>query len=103
MGIAKIDPQTGRIVGHLAVPPDSYYELIHDDGAIWASTRGRSVPQDQHQHLKGGHEGRRPRLESRVFDAAGSGSVGQVGVGRVKSESVVYERRRAYAVQPAVG
>ena len=43
MGIAKIDPQTGNIVGHLAVPPDSYYELIWDDGVIWASTQGRSV------------------------------------------------------------
>jgi hypothetical protein len=38
-GIARIDPASGRIVGHLAVPPGSYYELVWDDGVIWASTR----------------------------------------------------------------
>ena len=39
VGIARIDPASGRIVGHLAVPPGSYYELVWDDGVIWASTR----------------------------------------------------------------
>lgn len=43
MGIAKIDPQTGNVVDHLAVAPGSYYELIWDDGVIWASTRGSDV------------------------------------------------------------
>lgn len=38
-GIARIDPASGRIVGHLAVPPGPYYELVWDDGVIWASTR----------------------------------------------------------------
>lgn len=40
LGIAKIDPRTATIVGHLPVDPDSYYELVWDDGVIWASTRG---------------------------------------------------------------
>jgi hypothetical protein len=43
MGIAKIDPRTAKVVGHLAVPPGSYYELVWDDGVIWASTRGPKV------------------------------------------------------------
>jgi DNA-binding beta-propeller fold protein YncE len=43
MGIVKIDPQTRKVVGHLAVPPGAYYELVWDDGVIWASTRGSQV------------------------------------------------------------
>ena len=43
MGIARIDPSTAAIVGHLAVPAGSYYELVWDDGVIWASTRSARV------------------------------------------------------------
>ena len=42
-GIARIDPATARIVGHLAVPPGSYYDLAWDDGVLWASTRGSDL------------------------------------------------------------
>jgi hypothetical protein len=43
LGIAKIDPRTATVVGHLPVDPDSYYELVWDDGVIWASTRGSEL------------------------------------------------------------
>lgn len=43
MGIAKIDPRTGKVIDHLAVAAGSYYELVWDDGVIWASTRGPKV------------------------------------------------------------
>jgi len=39
MGISQIDPDTNEIVGHLDVGPGEYYELVWDDGVIWASTR----------------------------------------------------------------
>ena len=39
MGISQIDPDTNKIVGHLDVGPGEYYELVWDDGVIWASTR----------------------------------------------------------------
>jgi len=42
-GIAKIDPQTGRVVDHLSVAPGVYFKLVWDDGVIWASTRGSEV------------------------------------------------------------
>jgi virginiamycin B lyase len=43
MGIAKIDPLTGKVVDHLTVAPGSYYELVWDEGVIWASTRGSDL------------------------------------------------------------
>ena len=42
-GIAKIDPATATIVGTIAIGLGEYYELVWDDGAIWASTRGNRV------------------------------------------------------------
>jgi streptogramin lyase len=42
-GIAKIDPATAAIVGTVYLGPGSYYELVWDDGVIWASTRGSRV------------------------------------------------------------
>jgi hypothetical protein len=42
-GIAKIDPATAAIVGTVYLGPGAYYELVWDDGIIWASTRGNRV------------------------------------------------------------
>jgi len=42
-GIAKIDPATAEIVGNVYLGPGSYYELVWDEGIIWASTRGSRV------------------------------------------------------------
>jgi streptogramin lyase len=42
-GIAKIDPATAAIVGTIDLGPGAYYELVWDDGIIWASTRGSRV------------------------------------------------------------
>jgi hypothetical protein len=43
IGIAKIDPATASIVQHIDLGPGAYYELVWDDGIIWASTRGSRV------------------------------------------------------------
>ena len=42
-GIAKIDPATASIVGTVPLGPGEYYDLVWDDGVIWASTRGNQV------------------------------------------------------------
>ena len=42
-GIAKIDPATTSIVDVLDLGPGLYYELVWDDGIIWASTRGNRI------------------------------------------------------------
>jgi hypothetical protein len=42
-GIAKIDPATASIVGTVPLGPGDYYDLVWDDGIIWASTRGNRV------------------------------------------------------------
>ena len=39
-GIAKIDPATNKIVDRVDLGSGEYYELVWDDGHIWASTRG---------------------------------------------------------------
>ena len=42
-GIAKIDPATNKIVSVVDLGFGEYYELVWDDGYIWASTRGPHV------------------------------------------------------------
>ena len=42
-GIAKIDPASVTIVDVVDLGPGEYYELVWDDGIIWASTRGSRV------------------------------------------------------------
>ncbi len=42
-GIAKIDPLTATIVGTVLLGRGDYYDLVWDDGIIWASTRGNRV------------------------------------------------------------
>lgn len=42
-GIAKLDSTTGEILGVVDLGPGQYYELVWDDGVIWASTRTRLV------------------------------------------------------------
>jgi virginiamycin B lyase len=42
-GIAKIDPASNAIVGMVDLGRGEYYELIWDDGHIWASTRTSRV------------------------------------------------------------
>jgi streptogramin lyase len=42
-GIAQLDPATGAIVGHIDLGPGLYYELVWDDGTIWASTRSDKI------------------------------------------------------------
>ena len=42
-GIAKIDPVSATVVGMIDLGPGDYYELVWDDGVIWASTRGSRV------------------------------------------------------------
>jgi DNA-binding beta-propeller fold protein YncE len=42
-GIAKIEPTTVSIVGEVDLGPGQYYELVWDEGMIWASTRGNRV------------------------------------------------------------
>jgi hypothetical protein len=42
-GIAKIDPGTNAIVGLIELGWGEYYELVWDDGIIWASTRRSHV------------------------------------------------------------
>jgi hypothetical protein len=42
-GIAKIDPATNSIVQEVDLGAGEYYELVWDDGIIWASTRGSHV------------------------------------------------------------
>ena len=39
LGIAKIDPATATILGTVKLGSGQYYELVWDDGVIWASTR----------------------------------------------------------------
>jgi streptogramin lyase len=39
-GIAKIDPATNKIVDSVDLGSGEYYELVWDEGHIWASTRG---------------------------------------------------------------
>ena len=42
-GIAKIDAATNTIVDTVALGPGEYYELVWDDGIIWASTRTNRI------------------------------------------------------------
>jgi DNA-binding beta-propeller fold protein YncE len=42
-GIARIDPVTATIVEEVFLGSGEYYELVWDDGMIWASTRGSRV------------------------------------------------------------
>jgi hypothetical protein len=42
-GIAKIDPTTRLIADVIELGPGDYYELVWDDGFIWASTRGPRI------------------------------------------------------------
>jgi hypothetical protein len=42
-GIVKIDPAKAAIVGTVYLGIGDYYELVWDDGVIWASTRGTRV------------------------------------------------------------
>jgi YVTN family beta-propeller protein len=42
-GIAKIDPDSATIVREIELGSGEYYELVWDDGIIWASTRGSRV------------------------------------------------------------
>ena len=42
-GIAKIDPATASIVGTVPLGAGEYYDLVWDDGIIWASTRGNRI------------------------------------------------------------
>jgi DNA-binding beta-propeller fold protein YncE len=43
LGIAKIDPATATILGTVHLGIGEYYELVWDDGVIWASTRTSRV------------------------------------------------------------
>ena len=42
-GIARIDPDSVAIIDVIDLGPGEYYELVWDDGIIWASTRGPRV------------------------------------------------------------
>ena len=42
-GIAKIDPISASIIGTVLLGAGEYYDLVWDDGVIWASTRGNRV------------------------------------------------------------
>ncbi len=42
-GIARIDPATNTILDVIDLGRGEYYELVWDDGIIWASTRGHRV------------------------------------------------------------
>ena len=42
-GISRIDPVTASIVDTISLGLGEYYELVWDDGIIWASTRGKRV------------------------------------------------------------
>ncbi|GAA3204604.1 hypothetical protein [Microbacterium terregens] len=37
-GIAKIDPETNEVVDHIDLGTDQLFELVWDDGVIWATT-----------------------------------------------------------------
>ncbi|MCR2764095.1 hypothetical protein NQ152_11325 [Microbacterium sp. zg.B48] len=37
-GIAKIDPETNKVIDHIDLGTDQFFELVWDDGVIWTAT-----------------------------------------------------------------